>query len=99
MEIELDSDHYVAVAKQLSNLRLREVLYRQALKKAQDEHGPQSLEVALIWLDLSDCLEAQGLTKQADDHAERAFSAFRQFLKLRPDLLPPGCSGHRQDMG
>lgn len=90
MEIQIDWEMYLAAAKQLPNLRLREGMYLQALKKAEADYGPGSLEVGLVLLDLSDCLEAQGQNDRADECSDRAFSNLRQFVKNQPGLWPRG---------
>lgn len=87
MEIQFNSDMYAAAAKHIPSLHLREGLYLQALRKAQSAHGPNSLEVGLVLLDLSDCVQAQGQQPRADGYADRAFVILRQFIKSRPELL------------
>lgn len=94
MEIQIDSDMYVAAAQHVDNLRLREGLYLQGLRKAQSEYGRNSLEAGLILLDLSDCVQAQGQDERADHYTDRAFEILRQFVKCHPDLLPDGWLKH-----
>ena len=86
MEIQIDWEMYLSAAKQLPHLRLREGMYLQALNKAEAAHGPDSLEVGLVLLDLSDWLEAQGHSDRADECTDRAFSNLRQFVKNQPRL-------------
>lgn len=48
-----------------------EELLRQALRLGQQEAGPKSLELGILFLDLAECLEGQG-KPEADEFYKQA---------------------------
>lgn len=72
---------YLAAARSLGDLQLKESICRQALRKAEELHGLESLQTGLVLLDLSECLKAQGDEVQADEMTERACNILRSYVR------------------
>lgn len=81
MQLDFDWQMYLAAARGLSDPQLKDCMYRQALRKAEELYGAQSLQAGLVLLDLSDCLQAQGLKKEADEMVERAYNNLRCYIR------------------
>lgn len=81
MQINFDWQMYLAAARSLGDLQLKKSICRQALCKAEELYGLDSLQAGLVLLDLSECLKAQGDEVQAVEMTERACDILRSYVR------------------
>lgn len=87
MQVDRNCKLLLALAKAIQNPHIQEKLYQKALRVAECRCGPESLDAALVLMEMSEFYHANGREEEGDKAYEQASPILREYAIANPDVL------------